>query len=160
MVGMHLELLRKMVLWLVSHSTIPLLPLNLLAIHQFLTTSPSFHSPPFLFSNPNKPQDQKNSLLTNTFPNSVLNIAISWVSPDDDDRILAVARNTINRGNAIAATMNLSFPYIYQNYAAQEQDVFSSYGAENKKKLQEIHEKYDPHGVWTVLQPGYFKIWG
>lgn len=88
----------------------------------------------------------------------MVNLAISWSNTADDTAIFTAARNIINRSNATAHAMGLGHPYIYQNYAALEQDVFDSYGPANKKKLVDIHQKYDPRGVFTKLQPGYFKI--
>jgi Berberine and berberine like len=82
----------------------------------------------------------------------------SWSSPADDDRIFTAARNVVNRGVAAANAKGLGHLYLYQNYAAQEQKVFDSYGAKNKERLQHIHQKFDPRGVFTKLQPGYFKI--
>lgn len=88
----------------------------------------------------------------------MVNLAISWSNTADDAAIFRAARNIINRSNTTAYSMGLGHPYIYQNYAALEQNVFNSYGAANKKKLVDIHQKYDPRGVFTKLQPGYFKI--
>jgi hypothetical protein len=81
-----------------------------------------------------------------------------WSNPADDAAIFTAARNIIARCNATAHVLGLGFPFIYQNYAALEQPVFDSYGAKNKDRLRAIHQKYDPHGVFTKLQPGYFKI--
>ena len=50
--------------------------------------------------------------------------------------------------------------YIYMNYASPYQDVIESYGAENKQRLKDIAEEYDPIGVFQRLQPGYFKLEG
>ena len=96
----------------------------------------------------------------NFSPNAitVASLAISWSNIADDAAIFTAARNIINRSNATAYSMGFGHPYIYQNYAALEQPVFDSYGAMNKQKLVEIHQKYDPNGVFTKLQPGYFKI--
>ncbi|KAH8816925.1 hypothetical protein F5884DRAFT_748400 [Xylogone sp. PMI_703] len=91
-------------------------------------------------------------------PLTLINLAISWSSITDDDAIMAAARNTINRINSTAYAMDLGNPFIYQNYAALEQKVFPGYGAKNYKKLQQISKKYDPHGVFQTLQPGYFKL--
>jgi hypothetical protein len=85
-------------------------------------------------------------------------VAISWSNIADDAAVFAAARNFISRSNATAYSMGLGNPYIYQNYAALEQPVFASYGAVNEQKLVNIHQKYDPRGVFTKLQPGYFKI--
>jgi hypothetical protein len=64
----------------------------------------------------------------------------------------------VNRSIAIARTSGLDHPYLYQNYASYQQDVFASYGAENLVKLKSISTKYDPQQVWQKLQPGYFKL--
>lgn len=89
---------------------------------------------------------------------AVINIAISWSSTADDTRVLAAARNMVNRGNATAYSMDLGHPYLYQNYAALEQDVFNSYGPKNKQRLLKVREEYDPGALFTKLQPGYFKL--
>lgn len=89
---------------------------------------------------------------------TVLEIDIQWRNPTDDARVFGAARNIINRANAAAASLDLDHPFIYINYAAAEQDVFSSYGVVNKERLVRIQRKYDPEGIFTGLQPGYFKI--
>lgn len=88
----------------------------------------------------------------------MLNIAISWSNEVDETRILAAARNMVNRSDAAAQAAGLGNAYLYQNYASAEQDVFGSYGATNLAKLKAISKKYDPSGVWQTLQPGYFKV--
>ena len=89
---------------------------------------------------------------------SVFNTALQWSNAADDVRVYAAARNTINRSTAEAKARGLSFKYIYENYAAAEQDVFESYGSANHAKLKAISKKYDPTGVFQTLQPGYFKV--
>ena len=54
--------------------------------------------------------------------------------------------------------MGMYHRYIYQNYAKGGRDVFAGYGEKNKKRLQDIQSRYDPGGVFTRLQPGYFKL--
>jgi FAD/FMN-containing dehydrogenase len=54
--------------------------------------------------------------------------------------------------------MGLHHRYIYQNYANISQDVFAGYGEENRDRLRKIQRKYDPEGVFSRLQPGYFKV--
>jgi hypothetical protein len=71
---------------------------------------------------------------------------------------MQAARNMINRSNATAYAQGLGHPFLYQNYAAAEQQVFQSYGKANLLKLQAASRKYDPAGVWQKLQPGYFKV--
>lgn len=93
-------------------------------------------------------------------PLILVDIAISWSSPSDDDRIMAAASSFIDRSTAAAKGMGLDYKFIYQNYAAQGQDVFDGYGEANKQRLIEISEKYDPERVFQKLQPGYFKLEG
>ena len=88
----------------------------------------------------------------------VINISISWSKAADDERIRAAARNMVKRSTAAAAEQGLDHPYLYHNYASQEQDVFPGYGKENLAKLKSIRAKYDPTAVYQELQPGYFKL--
>ncbi|PMD24518.1 FAD-binding domain-containing protein [Hyaloscypha hepaticicola] len=91
-------------------------------------------------------------------PLNLINIVVSWSNEADDERIMAAARNLTDRANATAYAQGLGNRFIYQNYAALEQDVFEGYGEENKEKLRVVSERYDPKGVWQKLQPGYFKV--
>jgi hypothetical protein len=45
-------------------------------------------------------------------------------------------------------------PYKYSNYSSRDQDPLASYGEENLGKLKEIAGRYDPEGVFQVLQNG------
>jgi FAD/FMN-containing dehydrogenase len=49
-------------------------------------------------------------------------------------------------------------PYLFQNHAYEEQDVFSGYGNESLRKLRRIRKEVDPEGVFQKLQPGFFKL--
>lgn len=88
----------------------------------------------------------------------LMDIAVSWSSPDDDTRIKDAARNIIQRSNATAHAQGLGHRFVYQNYAAIEQSVFPGYGEENLDRLKSIQKKYDPEMVFKNLQPGYFKL--
>ncbi|OAQ70616.1 FAD binding domain-containing protein [Pochonia chlamydosporia 170] len=91
-------------------------------------------------------------------PLNLINIDISWSNVADDTRILAAAQNMATRFAAAAKAKGLDHPYLYQNYAALQQDVFSSYGKDNVARLKSVQAKYDPTKVWQKLQPGYFKL--
>lgn len=88
----------------------------------------------------------------------VINVDISWSNASDDERVLAAAQNIVNRSVAVACAQGLDHPYLYQNYASYQQDVFAGYGADNLARLRSISTKYDPQRVWQKLQPGYFKL--
>ena len=49
--------------------------------------------------------------------------------------------------------------FLYQNYAAEEQEVLEGYGEDNLKRLRRIGEEWEPEIVWQRFQPGYFKLW-
>jgi FAD/FMN-containing dehydrogenase len=88
----------------------------------------------------------------------VLSTAMGWKDKADDEAVLQASKNIIDRSVALGKEMGLHHRYIYQNYAAQHQDVFAGYGEKNRKRLREIRNKYDPEGVFSKLQPGYFKV--
>lgn len=64
----------------------------------------------------------------------------------------------LHRSIELSKQMGLYHRYMYQNYADGEQDVFAGYGKENRGRLRDIQRKYDPEGVFSNLQPGYFKV--
>ncbi|KAL7809299.1 hypothetical protein V8C26DRAFT_275586 [Trichoderma gracile] len=55
---------------------------------------------------------------------------------------MAVAQNIVDRLIRTARTQGLDHPYLCQNYASYQQDVFASYGKENLAKLKSISAKY------------------
>ncbi|KAK2599014.1 hypothetical protein QQS21_005548 [Conoideocrella luteorostrata] len=91
-------------------------------------------------------------------PLNLINVDVSWLNVADDKRILAGAQNMVNRFSSAAKARGLDHPFLYQNYASAQQDVFGSYGKANLAKLKAIQAKYDPTKVWQKLQPGYFKL--
>jgi hypothetical protein len=91
-------------------------------------------------------------------PYTLYLIGMQWTNVADDEKVVAVAKNVVHQSTAAAKMAGLDVPFIYQNYASADQDVFGGYGKENLQKLVEIHQKYDPQGVFTRLQPGYFKL--
>lgn len=53
---------------------------------------------------------------------------------------------------------NVMSPFLYLNYANQEQHVFEGYPEANVKKMQSIRDKYDPNMVFTELISGGWKV--
>jgi hypothetical protein len=64
----------------------------------------------------------------------------------------------MNRAVTLAKQMGVHHRFIYQNYANKSQDVFGSYGEDNKERLMQIQRKYDPEGIFRRFQPGYFTL--
>ncbi|KAE9380997.1 FAD binding domain-containing protein [Stipitochalara longipes BDJ] len=92
------------------------------------------------------------------WPLVVLTVNFQWTHREDDDACETANKNVIDRIMAAAKEMGLHHRYIYQNYANITQDVFAGYGEENREKLRKIQRRYDPDGVFSRLQPGYFKV--
>jgi hypothetical protein len=67
-------------------------------------------------------------------------------------------KGTLGRNQADAVSRNTLHSYVFMNYASSFQNPIDSYGAENKLKLQEVSEKYDPEGVFQKGVPGGFKV--
>lgn len=83
---------------------------------------------------------------------------VFWSNAADDERIDTALKRLFTRANDLAWKKGLYNDWVYLNYAAAWQDPISGYGAENKRKLQEISRKYDPKGVFQRDCPGGFKL--
>lgn len=59
---------------------------------------------------------------------------------------------------AYSASLENHPTFLYMNYANPEQDVISSYGAENVQLLKDAAAKYDPAGFFQYRVPGGFKV--
>ncbi|KAL2059793.1 hypothetical protein VTL71DRAFT_10177 [Oculimacula yallundae] len=91
-------------------------------------------------------------------PLIVFSIVFIWKEPIDDEAMTGAGTRLLQRSIALAKEMNLYHPYMYQNYADISQDVFAGYGKENRDRLRSVQKEYDPEGVFSRLQPGYFKV--
>ncbi|KAF4240561.1 hypothetical protein CNMCM8980_006158 [Aspergillus fumigatiaffinis] len=86
---------------------------------------------------------------------------LMWINPICNDACPAYLRETTNQ--AMADFTNsfrnekptnyqsgdirfISLDPLFMNVAADDQDVYSSYGAKNKARLQQIAQAYDPAG--------------
>ena len=87
-------------------------------------------------------------------------VSIQWRDAADDERLEKYAARVKDGSVAIAKEAGKSSDYLYMNYGSPYQDVVASYGTDNKARLKAISKKYDPTGVFEVLQPGYFKLDG
>ncbi|KAH8804486.1 hypothetical protein F5884DRAFT_883984 [Xylogone sp. PMI_703] len=78
-----------------------------------------------------------------------------WENAEHDKTILDAAASFMQRVEAAATDRGTFHRYIYLNYAAPEQDIYGSYGKENRKRLLDISGKYDPEQIFSKLRPGY-----
>ncbi|APA06370.1 hypothetical protein SS1G_01102 [Sclerotinia sclerotiorum 1980 UF-70] len=82
----------------------------------------------------------------------------TWQNKSDDEIIFKTMRGALENIKAAAVAKNTSVDYVFMNYAADFQDPISSYGDENKRKLQNVSKKYDPEGLFQKGVPGGFKL--
>lgn len=66
----------------------------------------------------------------------------------------------VHRSTAAAIEMGMLNPWLYINYAKENQDPFSGYGEGNRQRLQRIQREIDPLGIFTStgLCRGSFKV--
>lgn len=85
-------------------------------------------------------------------------MSLAWSDKKDDEAIQRATQELMKKSLEFTTSNGVHHPYIYMNYAMKDDDVFSSYGAENKQKLVEIKKRYDPDDVFGRLVPGGFKL--
>lgn len=66
-------------------------------------------------------------------------------------------RRLIDRFKEAAEATGMLHPYLFQNHAFEEQDVFAGYDEENHARMRRVQQDFDPDGLFTHLQPGYHK---
>ncbi|EJT72459.1 hypothetical protein GGTG_09325 [Gaeumannomyces tritici R3-111a-1] len=91
-------------------------------------------------------------------PLYIIMIASMWKNKEDDARVQTFMSDVMRKVKAEAKARKLDHPYIYMNYASQYQDAIASYGDEIKARLKSVASRYDPAGVFQLLQPGGFKL--
>ena len=75
-----------------------------------------------------------------------------------DTTIWDISQRITQRCTDAVKANDLSLPYLFMNTAGKEQDVLSSYGAENVEFIKATAAKYDPRRVFQSLQNDGFLI--
>lgn len=81
-----------------------------------------------------------------------------WNNKNDDEKILGTFRGVLDKMTEDAKSRGTFVDFTYMNYSYTFQDPISSYGAENKQRLQEVSKKYDPEGIFQKGVPGGWKL--
>lgn len=89
---------------------------------------------------------------------SVVNINLHWSDVGDTEKMRSFMRRLRHRIRHVAASMDMLHPYLFQNHAFEEDDIFAGYGQENRDRLLRVRDAVDPDGVFARLQPGYHKL--
>ncbi|KAH7069218.1 FAD binding domain-containing protein [Paraphoma chrysanthemicola] len=91
-------------------------------------------------------------------PYFVLNFNAAWNVATDEGKFHHVIATIVSLVKEEARRRGLDNDFVYLNYASEYQDPIGSYGAANRRRLQDVSRKYDPKGVFQKLQPGGFKL--
>jgi FAD/FMN-containing dehydrogenase len=94
-------------------------------------------------------------------PLTIMMTAWTWKNAADDQVLLDTNKELFDRATKIAEDAGKLVPFIYQNYAWEDQDVFAGYGKENHERLKKVQKRIDPKGVFAGgegLSRGYFKV--
>lgn len=82
----------------------------------------------------------------------------AWSDEADNERATAAAAALVGAVEQSARDLGAYDPFVYLNYAGDWQDPIPTYGDERVRQLQRLRDRVDPHGVFTRLVPGGFKI--
>ncbi|KAH7347076.1 hypothetical protein BKA66DRAFT_432832, partial [Pyrenochaeta sp. MPI-SDFR-AT-0127] len=91
-------------------------------------------------------------------PLTVININLHWSKEDSEAKMRRFMRSLVSRFRSKASSMDMLHPYIFQNHAYEEQNVFAGSGDVKLTRLKEVRRSVDPHAVFQRLQPGFFKL--
>ncbi|KAL6786716.1 hypothetical protein J3E68DRAFT_420406 [Trichoderma sp. SZMC 28012] len=93
-------------------------------------------------------------------PLIIIAILWRWTDVQHDKMIFDVADQFVDKVEKAARAQGTFHRYQYLNYAARPQDVYGSYGEENRKRLLEVKAKYDPENLMSTLRPGIIQLSG
>lgn len=85
-------------------------------------------------------------------------ISVTWTDASHDEIVTGAAKKLIDDINNDAQQLGGFNPYIFLNYADQDQDVIGSYGTASVSQLQAVQERVDPSRVFTNQVPGGYKV--
>lgn len=83
---------------------------------------------------------------------------LHWSDEQDEPGMRRFMRRLIDQFSKCALKLDGLHPYIFQNHAFEEQDVFPGYGADNLAGLKSVRQSIDPDAVFQRLQLGFFKL--
>jgi hypothetical protein len=85
-------------------------------------------------------------------------MTISYKSANDDAAIEKLSTTVLSRAVELGKQMGLHHRFIYPNYAALGQDVFSGFAPQQLRRLREMRSTYDGQGEFANLQPAHLRL--
>lgn len=99
-----------------------------------------------------------NALGLEAVAQSWFHLDLLWGRAEDDAAVTAAAGAMHAEIEAAARARGGHLPYVFMNDANEGQDVLAGYGAESGRRMREVREHYDPHGVFERKMAGAFKL--
>ncbi|KAM0466763.1 hypothetical protein ACHAPV_000270 [Trichoderma viride] len=81
-----------------------------------------------------------------------------WTEKKHDESIYKAANMFMEKAEKAALARGTFHMYRVLNYSTGHQDVYGGYGEENRKRLLEIRDKYDPDDIMSKLRPGIIQL--
>lgn len=81
-----------------------------------------------------------------------------WTDKKHDESIYEVANTFQEQAENSARAHGTFHRYRVSNYSTAHQDIYGGYGEENRKRLLEIRDKYDPDDIMSKLRPGIIQL--
>ncbi|KXH56404.1 FAD binding domain-containing protein [Colletotrichum nymphaeae SA-01] len=82
----------------------------------------------------------------------------SWARPEDDIRVSGWAAKFRGYHHSVNHQMGLASDFIYMGDASETQNPWLEMPFKKVEKIRQIRAKYDPEGVFTILNWGGYKL--
>lgn len=83
---------------------------------------------------------------------------LNWKDQSKKDMFQAAANQFVGDIEEFTRSIGKHNPFKYLNYAHEDQNPLSTYGAENIAKMRAASVKYDPQGIFQTMVSGGFKV--
>lgn len=88
----------------------------------------------------------------------MLMLALLWEDEAEDDANRALMSAIMSNVTTHTQKVDAYRPWLYVNYAYEDEDPIGSYGPENVEYLKKVSKKYDPGQTFQKLVPGGWKL--
>ncbi|RYP51844.1 hypothetical protein DL768_002920 [Monosporascus sp. mg162] len=85
-------------------------------------------------------------------------VNIGWSLESDDDTVYQILQDCVAAVDEYVKVQGVFDGFRFINDAYTNQQPFRSYGEDSWSRLKDVHQQYDPMGVFQHLVPGGFKL--
>ncbi|KAL2836147.1 hypothetical protein BJY01DRAFT_222353 [Aspergillus pseudoustus] len=83
---------------------------------------------------------------------------LTWDDFEDTELFDWIGETFVDELQEFARSVGGDYPYVYLNYAAENQNPLRSYGEHHLEFMRRVAEEYDPLSVFQDQAPGGFKV--